>query len=172
MIEAAFKKYVARKQRQREQFGPIFPAPGGRVQREKRLKSSARENVSYCLLVLMTRVDRMPRRLRTVCRFSAGRCDLLTCSSALYLQATILQVLKKPLLMAGARLHGRLAEPTASVQLVCQVCIFQIFQISAHQLVALVEHGKSVVRSDPSKLIPSESPPPACATEGSCPIRR
>jgi len=41
-LDAAFQKYVTRKQRQREGFGPVFPMMSGCVKRKERVKSLVR----------------------------------------------------------------------------------------------------------------------------------
>ena len=63
-LRTSFKKYIARKERQREKLGPVLPAVRNRVEREQGLESLACENPSHRLFMLMTRVNRVPVELR------------------------------------------------------------------------------------------------------------
>ena len=63
-LGTSLKKYIARKERQREKLGPVLPTVRNRVEREQGLESLACENPSYRLFMLMTRVNRVPVELR------------------------------------------------------------------------------------------------------------
>jgi hypothetical protein len=62
-LKTAVEKYIAREERQKKQLGSILPPASGLVEWKKGLESLVRENLIDCLLVLMSRVKRIPWRV-------------------------------------------------------------------------------------------------------------
>jgi hypothetical protein len=78
-LKSASEEYVAGEERQRKNFGAILPTTNRFIKRQQDLEAFVGKNVTYILLVLMTRVQRVPYRSWTryfVFDGTAPPCDL------------------------------------------------------------------------------------------------